>query len=228
METENELEDMYNSIRCDDCGHWHPGNKECDCKDEVEEQVFLCEYCGKERDEYIDCPCLTPMIQSETPERIRFLMSLGHPCEHGEPYSRSLIMDECQRRGKQLLLDLGWPVEPDSIYRNKYTGSSGTLKSLVYNSCMQSAVKDSFEKRLSDDVWSVVEHNWPRDKFDDSEMFDEYKSKLDYFSDKEGVMMEDEDYDEDGYEDEDEGEVSEAPQKRKSVEDKAQSKLGDW
>lgn len=224
MSEETELEDVYNSVRCDDCGHWHPGSEECNCKDEVEDEVFLCEYCGKEYEEYADCLCLTPMIQGESPERIRFLMSLGHPCEHGEPYSRSLIMNECQRRGKQLLIDLGWPVEPESIYRNKYTGSLATLKALVYHLCMRSAEKDSFEKRLDDDVWSVIEHNWPRDKFDDGEMFPEYKNKLNYFKDVNGgESMAVEDCEEC----EDDDEEFEAPD-TKRVEDKSQKTLGDW
>lgn len=222
---ETELEDMYNATRCDECGSWHSGGGECeDCKrvEEKGEEYEVCELCNHKYTG-VDCPCLSPRIQNESAERIRYLMSLGHPCEHDEHYSRWMIMEECQRRGKQLLIDLGWPVEPDSVYRNKYVGSKSTLRQLVYHYCMEKEKGLGFEEMLNDRVWSVVEHNWPLDKFDDSEMFPEYKNKLDYINDVNGSeSMSVEDYEEDDDED-----CACVPQTSK-VEDKSQTTLGDW
>lgn len=144
----------------------------------ADDELVECPLCKTIISECVDCPCLLPRIQLESAERIRHLMSLGHPCECGEHYSRWMIMDECKRRGKLLFLDLGWPIEQDSIYKNKYTGSEHTLRQEVYNYCMDRELNETFDERLKKYCWSVIEHAWPKDKWVDSEMFDEYKGKL--------------------------------------------------
>jgi len=157
-----------------------------DCKRIDETTVHLyekCVACGHLVKENDTCPCITAKLWGESAERIRYLMSLGHPGEHGEPYSRWDMQEECRRRGKQLLVDLGWPTEPDAIYKNKYTGSEHTLREGAYAFCMDREKNDSFEQRLKDHVWSIIEHSWPKDKFVDTDMMDEYKSTLSYFKD---------------------------------------------
>jgi len=51
----------------------------------------------------------------------------GHPNKHGYPYTRSEMLRECERRGKKLLEDLGWPTEANSIYWHR-DGTQTTLE----------------------------------------------------------------------------------------------------
>lgn len=66
-------------------------------------------------------------ISKKTAQEIVRLMRMGHPDEHGEIYDRFDVMEECARRGKQLLTELGWPTKPDSVYYNLWTGDEDTL-----------------------------------------------------------------------------------------------------
>jgi hypothetical protein len=88
-----------------------------------------------------------------------FRMNGGHPkpeigavedSEGRELTWRSVYMDELERRGKQVLIDLGWPSEMDAKYTNLYTGCIETLAQLLngYRG------DGSFER-----VWAVVQ-NW--------------------------------------------------------------------
>jgi len=55
----------------------------------------------------------------------------GHPNQHGYPYSRSKVLEECKKRGKQLLEELGWPTSSDAIYYNIRDGEPETLKDIT-------------------------------------------------------------------------------------------------
>jgi len=192
-----------------------------------------CEFCGTWKEVSAECLCCIEdkehHIQQESAERLRYLMSLGHPGESREPYNRWQTMDECKRRGKQLFLDLGWPVEPGSIYKNKYTGDEDTLDHELRNMVMQSDKDKPFEEMFSIQGWAVMEHCWPKEFWNDSQMCQEYKSKLSYFKDESSA---DEDM-EDEVEDSD-TEVSfhtmydDIPKKQKKVVDKSQQGLGGW
>ena len=78
---------------------------------------------------------------------------------HPEGYNRMDIIKEIQRRGVQMLKDLGWPTNEDAIYKNKYTGDEIKLKEIQEN------------------LFSALEHWWPKEKFEGSQLLDEYKEK---------------------------------------------------
>lgn len=71
-------------------------------------------------------------ITSLSAQEILKLMRLpsGHPNKHGYPYSRSEMLQECQRRGKKLLRDLGWPVSPKAVYWSIHTNKPQTLEKI--------------------------------------------------------------------------------------------------
>ena len=140
-----------------------------------------CELCGHLVKDNNTCTCIIIKLREESAERIRALISMGHPNECGEPYGRFDVMEECNRRGKQLFLDLGWPIGPDAIYKNKYTGSESTLKEELYHLIMERDRSKSFDEMFSINGWNVLEHAWPKILWNDSQMFNEYKSKLSYF-----------------------------------------------
>jgi hypothetical protein len=105
------------------------------------------------------------------------LIRLCHPDEHGEPYSRWDVMEEIGRRGKQVLIELGWPTDDEAIYKNRFTGDEEPLKQVYgwydgYDEC--AGHKDY---NLNGQAFSIMEHWWPKDKFEGSELFDEYKIK---------------------------------------------------
>ena len=210
METQNESVEVDSGIEfsgvteyasCEKCGTYKDADKECLC-------------CIEDREHH---------IQQESAERLRYLMSLGHPGEHGEPYNRWQTMEECQRRGKQLFLDLGWPVEPNSIYKNKYTGTEETLECELRHLVMERDRNKPYDEMFSIHGWSVIEHAWPKELWNDSQVSEGYKNKLSYFKD----MDVDEEVQE--YEDEDAvDEDYEAPQKPKKVIDKTQVGLSGW
>lgn len=213
-------------------------------------ELVPCDHCGNHYDtaKYSECPCVTEdrehKITQESAERIRYLISLGHPGEKGEPYSRWQTMDECRRRGKQLFIDLGWPTDPKSIYKNKYTGDEVTLRERLYKFCMDREQNMPFDERLCDYGWSILEHEWPKELWKDDQLNDEYKGKLSYFKDKTWSITEtsaddDEEYNdnandlmaEEDYEDEDLNEMTVTQHKkavRRAALDKAQAGLGGW
>ena len=97
-------------------------------------------------------------LSKKTAQEILTGMRKGHPdAEFGEPRTwRSPFMDECKRRGKQLLLDLGWPVEMNSLYANLHTGGVETLEHDLNDLCHP-------EDRGWNHVWAVAEHSEPLD-----------------------------------------------------------------
>ena len=116
-------------------------------------------------------------------EELRRLISLGHPSDHGEPYSRFEVMDEIRRRGIQVFVDLKWPFNPEAIYKNKYTGCEESLLKVAFSCChsvqefnYQPSAQE-FNEKLKDHGWIALENWWPIDQFKDDELFDEYNPK---------------------------------------------------
>jgi len=208
METQNESVEVDEGIEefvpCVVCGSYNKVDAECAC-------------CIEEREHN---------IQKESAERLRYLMSLGHPGESGEPYNRWQTMEECIRRGKQLFLDLGWPTDPNSVYKNKYTGDEHTLNYELRNLVMERDRDKPFDEMFSIHGWAVIEHAWPKEFWNDSEMFDEYKGKLSYFKDSDDGDVED-------LVDEDDAELEfqtiyDTRKEPKKKVDKSQTGLGGW
>ena len=79
----------------------------------------------------------------------------GHPLpEWGEGETwRFYYLDECKRRGKQLLEKIGWPVDEDSLYVNIHTGSFETLIDIATH-------RGYYADRntIDNQVWSIIEH----------------------------------------------------------------------
>jgi len=84
----------------------------------------------------------------------------GHPRpEWGDCETwRFYYLKECERRGRKLLIDLGWPAEDDALYVNLHTGDMETLIDVAIWG-------GNFADRYTVDnhVWSVIEHWEPYD-----------------------------------------------------------------
>ena len=116
-------------------------------------------------------------LSEETPQRILEIMRLTHPNENGETYTRGDIITEVQRRGLQLLKDLGWATSLGSIWKNRYTGHEETFATLLH------IKKDEFAKARGEGLYyelPFIIENWtPIEQWTDKDLGDKYKSKLD-------------------------------------------------
>ena len=86
----------------------------------------------------------------------------GHPLPEwgdGETW-RFYYHDECRRRGKRLLKQLGWPTEEDSLYVNLHTGS---VETLINISTQNGYYAD--RNTIDSQVWTIIEHWQPYDEF---------------------------------------------------------------
>ena len=85
----------------------------------------------------------------------------GHPKpEWGDGDTwRFYYIDECRRRGRRLLEQLGWTADENAEYVNLHTGSVQTLWE-VATSCGYNSDKYTLDTQ----VWSVIEHWEPYDK----------------------------------------------------------------
>jgi len=108
-------------------------------------------------------------IKEETAERILILIRFGHPTEHNEPYNRGDVIQEIERRGLQILKDLGWDTSFTAKYKNRYTGSETTLMEQMKGICNG---KFSYHN-----LFGLLEHYEPIDIWTDKDCFDEYKEK---------------------------------------------------
>jgi hypothetical protein len=134
-----------------------------------------CENCGKhlEVEEFYDVTCECGWKDcvkdpSDLPsKRLYELICMGHPCDKGEPYRRGDVIEAINNR-PTILKDIGWPDEPDTIFRNRHTASDEPLERI------DSSIHD--EKQL----WSVME-NWKPvslwTDFDENDLMHEYKVK---------------------------------------------------
>ena len=116
-------------------------------------------------------------LTKETPQRILELMRMTHPDEKKEPYTRSDIIKEVERRNLSLLKALGWATSLGSIWKNRYTGSEEKFANLLH------IIKDENEKARGESLYHqlpfVIEHWTPKELWTDEDLNDEYKSKLD-------------------------------------------------
>ena len=99
-------------------------------------------------------------LSKKTAQEILEGIRQGHPKpEFGESDGtwRFYYMDECGKRGKQLLIDLSWPTEMNSKYINLHTGGVETLEYGLNDLCHK---EDAGWKNL----WAVVEHDIPFDE----------------------------------------------------------------
>lgn len=117
-------------------------------------------------------------IQDESPERMLKLIRLCHPNEHGEPYFRLDVIEEFERRGIEILKALNWPIKPESVYKNRYTGGEETLAEMFGNDISAPAFigpKLEFIDWLQNDSWSIVEHWWPVELWIPDDLLGDYK-----------------------------------------------------
>lgn len=83
-----------------------------------------------------------------TAEMLQNGMRKSHPQPEwgdGETWRRYYI-EECQRRGKRLLEQLGWPSHEDALYVNIHTGHVERL------------VEIAGGRPVAGNVWSIIEH----------------------------------------------------------------------
>ena len=111
-------------------------------------------------------------ITKETPERILYLIRLGHPDEHNEPYYRGDIIKEITKRGLQILKDLGWETKLTALYKNRYTGDEETFVSLL-NKWKPNPRKEGLFHELP----YIIENWTPKEFWTDKDCLDEYKLK---------------------------------------------------
>jgi len=160
------------------------------CKFESEDQEDICDECDKKSEfgnsdgryckehakekGLFNCEKKTnlEMIKKLSGEEIIRIMCLGHPQEHGEPYNRTEIMDECSRRGFSLLKEVNWPSDLEAIYRNKYTADEETVNEILSQFWVEER-----DGKLEEKTWSLVEHWLPKDKWVDKECFPEHNPK---------------------------------------------------
>lgn len=88
----------------------------------------------KEKDPFLlDIEGFEKFVQNRTDAKeLLRLTRLGHPNQHGEPYSRLDVMKMIEERGMQILDDLGWPSDMDSHYSNIHGYTVSTLKQILY------------------------------------------------------------------------------------------------
>ena len=72
---------------------------------------------------------------------------------------RFYYLDECKRRGKKVLEQLGWPAKENSLYVNLYTGCIGTLIDIATHN---GYTADRYT--INNHVWSIIEHWEPYDE----------------------------------------------------------------
>lgn len=89
---------------------------------------------------------------------------------------RERIIDRVEKFGvMNWFKKIGYPVSPESIYKNKYVGEESTLKEQVYHMCMQSQLTQSFEIIFEDRGFYIWESWLPLEKWNDKELHEEYR-----------------------------------------------------
>lgn len=61
-------------------------------------------------------------LTTATPLEMFELVQMSHPTDYGVKVDRQAMLEEWERRGKKLFIDLGFPVDPDYPYVNINTG----------------------------------------------------------------------------------------------------------
>jgi len=79
-----------------------------------------------------------PIKKLTAKELLRLMQSpSGHPDQEGEIYNRFDVMDECSRRGKQLLVELGWSTKMDARYYYRRYGKDDKPQTLQQILCRE-------------------------------------------------------------------------------------------
>jgi uncharacterized protein YqiB (DUF1249 family) len=80
------------------------------------------------------------------------LVQMSHPSDYGIKVQRSAMLEEWEKRGKELFLGLGFPIDPDYPYVNINTGydSVETLSEILWDG-----------NKEGNEWWSVAEKNRP-------------------------------------------------------------------
>ena len=94
-------------------------------------------------------------------EELKRLIRLGHPNQHGEPYSRLDVMKMISERGLKILEDLGWPADMDSHYMPLCGYEVRTLKDCLFWFVDQPRI-DGYN--ADEQVWLVLENWEPTDR----------------------------------------------------------------
>lgn len=81
-------------------------------------------------------------VSELTGEELVRIIRMAHPNEKGYPYGRNQITEEIDRRGEQLLSEIGWPTAPDSKYHASFTGTEYELKDLLRSERMFAVVEN--------------------------------------------------------------------------------------
>jgi len=159
--------------------------KKCDeCEKEYEEFAqdevknffwFCCKECCDKLD--IEDKKNREILKKETAKRILYLIRLGHPTEKGELYNRYQVMEEIENRGFDLLKELGWNTDLESLYKNRYTGGVYSLSSLIPPKKERGLLDKQEDIVNLGQLFSVLEHYSPLELWGDEEMFEEYKNK---------------------------------------------------
>jgi hypothetical protein len=89
---------------------------------------------------------------------------------------RERIWDRTKKIGTAIWFEnIGFPISPDSIYKNRYTGDLITLKEEVFHCCCVSEKEEPFDKILQSHGFLTWESWLPLEKWNDKNLFLEYK-----------------------------------------------------
>ena len=115
-------------------------------------------------------------IENESPQRLFKLIRMCHPNEKGEKYFRGDVIEEIRKRHIEIFKALGWNISPKYIYKNRFTATEEELKDVIDNGC-QGQTGQNFFERLKYEAFSILENWYPKEFWEDSEVFDEYNEK---------------------------------------------------
>lgn len=95
----------------------------------------------------------------------------GHPHETNEASDRFVYIEELARRGfKNILLELGYSTDENTMWRNRYTGSEQTLESLLtpteYGAQYRAETKDNQFPYVLESWIPAVGRNTIKEEFD--------------------------------------------------------------
>lgn len=122
---------------------------------------------------------MVSIISKEPAERLLELIRMGHPNQCGEPYSRFDVIKEIERRHREVFEAFGWPMDPDSIYKNRYTAREQTLHRR-YEERAGYYQKHDFSEWLRENSPFILEHWYPLELWEPSALHHRTQLKLFY------------------------------------------------
>ena len=139
-----------------------------DSEDETEEPNVLCQSAkeNEPEEDFDTMQLIKEHMSKKTAQELVNGIREGHPKPEIEAFKgdtwRFVYMDEITRRGKNLLVELGWACELDSVYVNLHTGSLQSVEEELNEYKQHNPNWDgvtNWEK-----LWSLVEHSEPYDE----------------------------------------------------------------